>query len=164
MNEVDRKKRNDSRMAELFPTFRARLERVIKRLEADGIRPRIQDAWRSPEDQLKAFNSGHSKLRFGFHNVTGPGGKKDALAVDLLDDGAPLNPRKSYILKLAAAAQAEGLITGVRWGLVKKLRDGIDAAIAAQDWNADVKVGWDPSHVEPTDVTVDEAESGRRPQ
>ena len=37
MNEVDRKKRNDSRMPELFPTFRARLGRVIKRLEADGI-------------------------------------------------------------------------------------------------------------------------------
>lgn len=164
MNEVDRKKRNDSRMTELFPTFRTRLGRAIKRLEDDGIRPRIQDAWRSPEDQLKAFNSGHSKLRFGFHNVTGPGGRKEALAVDLLDDSAPLNPRKSYILKLAAAAQAEGLVTGVRWGLVKKLRDGIDTAIAAQDWEADVKIGWDPLHVEPTGVTVAEAEAGGRPQ
>ena len=164
MNEVDRKKRNDSRMAELFPTFRARLARAIKRLEDDGIRPRIQDAWRSPEDQLTAFKTGHSKLRFGFHNVTGPNGRKESLAVDLFDDGAPLNPRKSYMLKLAAAAQAEDLLTGVRWGLVKSMRDAIDVAIAAQDWDADVKVGWDPLHVEPTDVTVAQAEAGGRPK
>lgn len=164
MKEADRIKRNQSRMTELFPTFAARLRGVIEQLESEGIRPRIQDAWRSPEDQLKAFDSGHSKLRFGFHNVTGFGGKKEALAVDLLDDDAPLNPRKTYILKLAAAAEAQGLlITGVRWGLVKKLREGIDAAIAAQDWQAEVKIGWDPLHVEPTDVTVAQAEAGERP-
>jgi hypothetical protein len=164
MKEVDRKARNAQRLQTLFPTFAARLSRVIVRLEAQDIRPRIQDAWRSPEDQKKAFDTGHSKLLFGFHNVTGEGGRPEGLAVDLLDDDAPLDVRKPYVLKLAAAAQAESLVTGVRWGVPKKLIDAIDAAIAGQDWEAPVKIGWDPLHVEPTGITVAEARAGRRPQ
>jgi hypothetical protein len=38
----------------------------IWRRPAQRLRPRIQDARRSPADQLKAFESGHSKLRYGF--------------------------------------------------------------------------------------------------
>jgi len=112
MKETDRKKSNDTRLLELFATFRVRVEKVIVVLESEGIRPRIQNAWRSPADQLKAFNSGHSKLKFGFHNVTASDGTKEALAVDLLDDDHPLGPTKNYLLQLAAAAEAEGLITG----------------------------------------------------
>jgi hypothetical protein len=55
MNEVDRRKRNETRIGELFPTFGARLLGVIRR--GGCIRPRIQDAWRSPEARLEAFNS-----------------------------------------------------------------------------------------------------------
>jgi hypothetical protein len=127
------------------------------------LRPRIQDAWRSPADQLKAFNAGHSKLKFGFHNVTGANGTKEALAVDLLDDNAPLNPGRSYLLRLAAAAEHRGLVTGIRWGVPKALVAGIDAAIAKKDWKADVKIGWDPTHVEPTGITPSEAKAGKRP-
>jgi hypothetical protein len=163
MDETARKARNAQRMTTLFPTFAARLGRVIGSLEQDGLRPRIQDAWRSPEDQLAAFNSGHSKLKYGFHNVTSLNGQPEALAVDLLDDNAPLNPGKPYILRLAAAAEAEGLATGVRWGLPASLQSAIDDAIASQDWKAPVKVGWDPLHVEPTGITVREAKAGKRP-
>jgi hypothetical protein len=112
MKEADRQKRNKDRLAELHPTFRARVRKVIASLESSGLRPRIQDAWRSPEDQKKAFESGHSKLLFGFHNVTAKNGKPEALAVDLLDDDAPLSPSKRYLLQLAAAAQRAGLVTG----------------------------------------------------
>jgi hypothetical protein len=163
MNEVDRKARNVQRLQTLFPTFAARVSRVIEQLEAQGARPRIQDAWRSPEDQKKAFDTGHSKLLFGFHNTTGIGGRPEALAVDLLDDDAPLDVRKPYVLKLASAAQAEGLVTGVRWGVPKKLIAAIDEAIAAEDWEAAVKIGWDPLHVEPTGISVAQARSGVRP-
>lgn len=163
MKEADRKKRNNSRLLELYPTFRARLEQVIVALESKEIRPRIQDAWRSPADQEKAFRSGHSKLLFGFHNVTASDGTPEALAVDLLDDDSPLSPSKNYLLQLAAAAEAAGLITGIRWGVPQKLIGGIDAAIASQDWDANVKVGWDPTHVQPTDVTVAQAKAGKRP-
>lgn len=163
MKEADRIKRNDDRLAELYPTFRARLKKTIKKLESSGIRPRIQDAWRSPADQKKAYDSKHSKLLYGFHNVTGDNNRPEALAVDLLDDDAPLSPSKNYLLQLAAAAQAAGLITGVRWGVPAKLAPAIDAAIAAKDWDANVKVGWDPTHVQPTDVTIAEAKAGKRP-
>ncbi len=81
MNEEQRKKRNTDRLAELYPSFRNKSRAVVTDLESQGLRPRIQDAWRSPQDQLKAFNSGHSKLKFGFHNVTAANGTKESLAV-----------------------------------------------------------------------------------
>lgn len=163
MNETDRKQRNHDRLLELYPTFRARVGKVIELLETQGMRPRIQDAWRSQADQLKAFKNGHAKLKFGFHNVTAANGKPEALAVDLLDDDAPLSPGKNYLLHLAAAAQAAGLDTGIRWGVPKSLAAAIDAAIATQDWDANVKIGWDPTHVEPIDITVADAKAGKRP-
>jgi len=163
MKEADRKKRNESRLKELHPKFRARLERVIATLEADDIRPRIQDGWRSKEDQLKAYQAGTSKLKFGFHNVTSDTGVPEALAVDLLDDNNPLNPTKAYLLKLAAAGEKAGLSTGLRWGLPTALRAAIDNAIATKSWLEEVKVGWDPCHVEPVGITVAEARRGRRP-
>ena len=70
MTEVDRKARNAEKLAQLYPNFAKRIAKVIAALEADGIRPRIQDAYRSPADQLIAFNKGNSKLKFGFHNAT----------------------------------------------------------------------------------------------
>lgn len=163
MTEPKRLERNTERLTQLFPTFRERLKKVIADLEGQGLRPRIQDAWRSPADQLAAFNSGHSKLKFGYHNVTGKNGEKEALAVDLLDDNNAAHEGKEYLLRLAAAAEKQRLSTGIRWGLPQKLRDAIDTAIAAQDWKADVKIGWDPAHVETTGVTVAEAKAGKRP-
>jgi hypothetical protein len=163
MTEQQRQLRNTERLFELFPSFRVRISQVISDLEAIEARPRIQDAYRSPADQLIAFNTGHSKLKFGFHNVTGPNNEKESLAVDMLDDDNPLNLPKSYLLKLAFASEKNGLVTGIRWGIPKKLITAIDAAIAAQDWNADVKVGWDPSHVQPVGITVTEAKNGKRP-
>jgi len=164
MNQVDRQARNQQRLSTLFPTFAARNSRVIHQLEGQGIRPRIQNACRSPADQKKAFKAGHSKLLFGFHNVTGEEGQPERLAVDLLDDDAPLNPGKPYILKVAASAQAETLLTEVRWGVPQRLRRAIDDAIASEHWDADVKIGWDPLHIEPPDVTVAEARAGKRPK
>jgi len=164
MNEQQRKKRNSDRLMELYPTFRKRIAAVIADLEAQGLRPRIQDAWRSPKDQLEAFNSGHSKLKFGFHNVTGDDGSKESLAVDMLDDDNPANEGKEYLLRLAAAAETRGLMTGIRWGLPAKLRAAIDDAIAASDWKAAVKIGWDPAHVEPTGITPAQAKAGQRPK
>ena len=164
MTEAARLARNAQRQRELFPTFARRIAAVIASLEALGVRPRIQDAWRSPEDQRKAFEAGHSKLLFGFHNVTGSGGRPEGLAVDLLDDDHPLNPGRPYLLKLAAAAERQKLVTGIRWGLPKALRAAIDEAIAAERWDEAVKIGWDPCHVEPTGITVAEARAGLRPE
>jgi hypothetical protein len=103
-------------------------------------------------------------VKFGFHNVTGADGRKESLAVDLLDDDAPLAPGAPYVLRLAAAAAAEGLTTGALWGLPAKLKAGTAAAIAAGDFAAPVKIGWDPCHVEPTDITITQAKGGARPK
>jgi len=163
MNEAKRKQRNLDRMAQLWPSFHHKIEAVIATLESQGLRPRIQDAWRSEEDQLIAFKTGHSKLKYGFHNVTGTNGKRESLAVDMLDDNNPLNVGTEYLLRLAAAAESQGLTTGIRWGLPKKLRLAVDKAIAEQNWKAPVKVGWDPTHIEPTGITPMDAKAGERP-
>ncbi len=163
MDETARQARNVQRLTELYPSFAARIASIISQLEAAGFRPRIQDAWRSPEQQLEAYRKGNSKLRFGFHNVTGAGGKPEALAVDLLDDDFPLNPRKEYLLRLAAAAAKVKCITGIAWGLPIALQSAVLTAVETRHWTAQVKVGWDPTHVEPADVTVQEAALGVRP-
>lgn len=164
MTEEKRKQRNKDRLTELYPDFRKKIQAVIKALESQGLRPRIQDAWRSPADQLAAYKAGYSKLKYGFHNVTGPDGRKESLAVDLLDDNQPLNPRSNYLLQVAAIAEEVGLITGIRWGLPANLRAAIDQAIANKDWGATVKIGWDPTHIEPTGLTPAEAKAGKRPK
>jgi len=163
MDEAARRQRNKQRLGECFPAFRTHLDRVLKALEADGFRPRIQDAFRSIQDQLVAFNSGTSKLKFGFHNVTGAGGTKEALAADVLDDNKPLAPGTRYLLALAQAARAHGLETGILWNLPSALARGVEAALAAGNLAAPVKVGFDPTHVQVTGMTVTEARAGVRP-
>lgn len=163
MTEPQRQQRNADRLLELYPTFRKRIVKVITDLEAINVRPRIQDAYRSPEDQLKAYNSGHSKLKFGFHNVTGTNGQKESLAVDMLDDDSPLKISTAYVLKLAWAAGKNGLMTGIRWGVPVRLIAAIDKAIAEKNWNAPIKIGWDPTHIQPVGMTPADAKAGIRP-
>ena len=163
MTEEQRNQRNADRLAELYPSFREKIRAVLADLESRGFRPRIQDAWRSPKDQLQAFQSGHSKLKFGFHNVTASDGTKESLAADVLDDDHPAHEGPEYLLRLAAAAEKQGLTTGIRWGLPQKLRAAIDDALAKGQWKAPVKIGWDPAHVEPTGMTAAQAKAGQRP-
>ena len=163
MTDEARRARNAGRLLECYPTFRARVAKVIAAMEAAGFRPRIQDAWRSPEEQLEAYKTGHSKLRWGFHNATGPKGEKEALAVDLIDDDHPLNSAKAYLLRLAACARDAKLETGILWGLPPRLQQAVVAAIVAGQWGLDLKLGWDPSHLQPIDLTSIEARRGERP-
>jgi len=163
MKEDARLQRNKDMLVECFPTFRKAVAAVLKEMEGRGFRPRIQDAWRSPEEQLEAFNTGHSKLKFGFHNVTGADGAKESLAVDVIDDDHPLDSAKRYLLNLADCARKRGLQTGILWGLPAGLRDGVDQAIADGRFDAPVKIGWDPTHIEPVGMTAAEAKGGKRP-
>jgi hypothetical protein len=143
--------------------FAEALKGVIADMERLGFRPRIQDAWRSPEAQMEAFNSGNSELQFGFHNVTGPNGRKEALAVDLLDDDAPLQPSRRYVMTLAAAARAHGLETGIMWGLQEATRERLARAIRERDFDVQGKIGWDPCHVQVIGLTPEQARAGQRP-
>lgn len=163
MTEQERLQRNAERLTELYPSFAMQVSAVIAELEARGLHPRIQDAWRSPDAQLQAYRNGFSRLRFGFHNVTSIDGKPQALAADVLDNDAPLNPSSAYLLQLAAVTQQHGLRSGIRWGLPAPLAAAIDRAIANQDWHSPVKIGWDPTHIETESVSVAEARLGQRP-
>lgn len=163
MLEAERKQRNYLKLQECHPALRVRLAAVLSELESAGLRPRIQEAWRSPQDQLAAYNNGKSRVKFGFHNVTGPGGVKEALAADVWDDDRPTNTKTDFMLRLAAAAEKQGLITGIRWDLSESRAKLIDDAIAAKNWKAPVWVGWDPLHVEVTGITIQEAQAGKRP-
>lgn len=162
MTEPDRKKRNEDRIAECWPVFGNKVRAILEDLSGHGFRPRIQDAWRSPVDQLAAYNSGHSKLRFGFHNVTAKSGRKEALAVDILDDDHPNQESKRFLLMLASSAASHDLETGIDWGLPQKLKDAITDAITAKDWGAPVKISWDPCHVQPYRITPKQAKQGMR--
>ena len=100
--------RNSERLTECFPPFAGVLRTALDTLKAEGFRPRIQDAWRSEADQLLAFANGNSRTKFGFHNVVGPGGEKQSLACDVLDDDNPLNPRTRFLLALAGNTAPAG--------------------------------------------------------
>jgi hypothetical protein len=162
MNEAARKERNRQRLTECFPKFAKRVEAVIKDMEAQGFRPRIQDAHRTIADQLIAFKNGNSKTKFGFHNITGVGGKPESLAVDLIDDDKPLNPTRKYMILLAGAAQAHGLHSGIFF-LPPAFHTAINKAIAENNFSPAIKIGFDPTHIEATGVTIAEAKAGKRP-
>jgi hypothetical protein len=163
MEESKRKERNRQRLAECFPAFASIVAAVITDMESQGFRPRIQDAHRSIADQLKAFKNGFSKVRFGFHNVTSTSGVPESLAVDLLDDDRPLNPTREYLIRLAATAQKHGVETGIFFSLPQSLSKGLADAIANLDFKSPVKMGFDPTHIQVTGITIAEAKSGKRP-
>jgi hypothetical protein len=162
MNEAARKARNKQRLAECFPTFAKRVEAVIMDLEASGFRPRIQDAHRSIADQLIAFKNGFAKTKFGFHNITGAGGKPESLAVDLLDDDKPLSPSRKYMILLAGAARKHGLRSGIFF-LPAAFHKAIDEAIDENNFSPAIKIGFDPTHIQPAGMTIAQAKAGKRP-
>jgi hypothetical protein len=164
MTEEARLIRNSNRLGECFPAFRDPLRRVLGRLEQFGFRPRIQDAYRSPEDELAAYKAGNSQVKRGFHSCIGQDGRTEALAADVLDDDAPLHPSNRYVFMLAWCARQEGLRTGVLWGLAPEPRAVLDGVInAGPPFTRIYPYGWDACHVETTEVTVAEALAGKRP-
>lgn len=163
MLEKDRLARNQQKLAEMYPTFRVRVQALVQELESYGLRPRIHEAWRSPSDQMEAFRTGHSQLMYGFHNVTATNGTKEALAADIIDDNNPTKLVLPYIIHLLAAAEKQDLTTGVYWNLSDQHVAEIHTAVAKQDWNAKIHVGWDPLHVEVTGIRPEEAKAGKRP-
>lgn len=163
MTEEARKARNQTKMQDLNPAFRSRLSKVITDLEAVGFRPRIQCAWRSPQEQLEAYKSGHSQLRWGYHNATTPDDAPDSLAVDMLDDDFPLTQRRQYVLALAFFSESNGLKTGIYFGVPKRMLFSLQKAII--NWqmpDETVKLGWDSCHVQMQGLTIKEAKKGRR--
>jgi hypothetical protein len=164
MNEKARQARNKQRLEEeCFPAFGAAVRRTLDRLEAQGFKPRIQDAFRTEAAQLEAFNNGFSKVKFGFHNVAGADGRFEALACDVLDEDHIEAPPTRYLLALTLAARAEGLDTLIMMNLDPAEEAAVEAVLATGDIERPVRVGDDPTHVEPTGITIKQAKNGARP-
>jgi hypothetical protein len=162
MTDDARNDLNRRHLVQCHPAFRHRLSLVIARLQMLGERPRIQQAWRSPAEQMEAFTTGHSKLKWGFHNATALDGTPEALAADVLDDDHPLNPSRAYLFALARESRAVGLTTGIDWGLPTAIKVALARALV-HDVAWDGKIGWDACHVESTGITVAQARAGIRP-
>jgi hypothetical protein len=165
VTEPARIQRNTAKVLELHPAFGARIVKLIAVMEAAGYRPRIQQAYRSIEEQQKNVAKGVSEVVWSFHNATDPDGTPSALAVDLLDDDSPLRPRMAYLMRLAIECRPLLLQTGILWGMSAGPREQLAAAIAARrfDWVGPM-TGWDPLHVQPSDVTLAQAKHGARPK
>jgi hypothetical protein len=52
------------------------------------------------------------------------------------------------------SSEKNGLTNVIRWELPNKLRLAIDNVLTTQDWDAFVKISWDPTHVEFVEITV----------
>ena len=163
MKEPARLARNQQRLTECFPPFADAVRRTIDVLEAQGFRPRIQDAFRTKEDQLKAVEKGTSDVKFGFHNVTGAGGRRESLECDVLDDDHPIKPGTRYLLALTLAARSQGMDTLIMKGFKKPQVAALEAVLATGDINRAAVVGNDPTHVQPTGITITQAKCGARP-
>jgi len=163
VKDADRLLRNETRLTEMHPAFRVLVVRILKELEENGYRPRIQEAWRSLDRQLELFKGGYSKTTFGYHNLTAEDGTKEAFAADILNDDDPFGRPLDYILHLVAAAERNGCTTGIRWGFTDEKSIIIDQALADENWQAQLQIGWDPFHVQIEGITFEELRAGKRP-
>lgn len=164
MTDEALKKHNNSKLLELHPWLMFKVSAVLQDLSQHKFRPRIQCAWRSPSDQLDAYNNGYSKLKFGFHNVT-HNKRPCSLAADIVDDNNPYNESREFLLKLYSSAKAHGLETGILFGLSTTRRNNLNEAVSNKNWKFTGPIGWDPWHVQPTSktITVAQAKAGQQP-
>lgn len=150
-------------LKQCHPVFGARVATIIGLMEALSFKPRIQQAYRSADQQAEALKSKHSSVAFSFHMATAADGTPEALAVDLLEDSAPLHPPMAYLTRLAAIAAQHTCRTGILWGLAPGPRERMQDAITSGRWGYVGPIGWDACHVEVADVMLLEAKAGKRP-
>lgn len=132
--------RNASKLLEVWPPMRPKVKAILRDLQGHGWRPRIQVAWRSLEEQREVRRQGRSGVTYGYHNTTGPHGQREALAVDIVNDGNPYEEPQAFYEDLASSAVAHGLETGINWSTPH-----------------------DPWHVQVTNPSIAQARRGVRP-
>jgi hypothetical protein len=152
--DSQRQMTNDGRLAECDASFAASVRAVIHDLESCGFKPWVAESWRSREDQVQAFALGHSKVKFGFHNVVGSRREPRAYAVDLIDIPGAGAPSQEYALRLSSLAHRYNLHTGILWGLSDQERRVVGKALDAPRILQRIKIGWDPCHLEPADQSL----------
>lgn len=145
--------RSSRDLADLYPTFRRRIDDLLAELHRLGHRPVVRETWRSPSRQAYYLERGWSQVSKSFHTVTGPEGRPEALAIDLHDGRwEPDSDRQLELYRaLVQLAPKYDLESGGSW-----------SRRADSKWSA-FDLGWDPGHLEPRNMTIAAAHAGARP-
>ncbi len=108
----------------LHPELAKRIEAVARDLKDRGWHPQLTEGFRSRDDQARLKQGGKTTVDFGFHNVTGPGGKPSSMAVHVWDRDlgkqTPGNKGHPFWADLEAVALRQGLRTGRGWSKPKE--------------------------------------------
>lgn len=148
----------------LDPEFRARVERVVKKLEEKGYHPEVRSTYRSARRQDAMYTFSRTKEMFGAspgtrarggescHNHTDERGLPASLAADVIpgeEDRKDSRSRARFYWALGKAAKQEGLVWGGSW------------AKTNPTWRK-YGLGWDPPHVQAKSCTWDILQEDRR--
>ena len=91
--------------------------------------------------------------------MTGRNGEHRAFAVDVVErtDGARTKPQ--YAVTLARLAKVNDLQTGISWGVMEWDRQAVERVVQTQSLPVSeyLKLGWDPCHMEPRNLSLKEA-------
>lgn len=146
----------DPKLSELTTdgNFRAKVAACLADLEGHGEHPKIFEAKRTEAQQREKVRLGFSKTMNSFHLKRGS--DSGARAADVADKNTGWNASKRFWLKLASAALAHGLGSGILFGLNGKQQRALMQAIErlrVANWpqshpDYQVRTGWDPAHLE----------------
>lgn len=128
-------------LAGLRPEFREKVRRILRDMEKYlGYRCYVASGLRTEAEQRRLVAQGRSKTNRSRH--------LKGLAADIVPVELGWNAPPSFWLRLGYLAEREGLGWGGFYGLPRGLRAALRKAYGAKDWEARVKIGWDPAHVE----------------
>jgi len=121
--------------------FKAKVQEIMRELEADGLSPKVGSAFRSVEDQLEKFRQGRSQVKVGKHtNVDPDSGDPSSWAADIVDSQDAWSDTQrafDFFVALGEKANEKGLGWGGDWSPASKTIDG-----------KQYRIGWDPAHIE----------------
>ena len=145
IDDTKREERNAEQLKGLYPRFRTKIMDLLDQMETLGMRPYILSGWRSPEEQGRLATRGVASGEWSMHSAKGPGGRPEALAVDIVDANAPWRFDPPFYIALAVLARERHLDTGILWGLSEEDSLAVERAIQRRDVNAPgLRIGRDP--------------------
>jgi hypothetical protein len=126
--------------------FRQKAKAVYEDLEGKGLKPRIYETLRTPQQQRQKVKLGYSKTMRSAHlpDKTGL-----ARAADIADRAVGWSATRRFWLTLGRSATARGLEWGGFYGLSLKQRKALQRVLDDRDFTNDyIKLGWDPAHIQ----------------
>lgn len=104
----------EQKLASLHPTFRKKIEAVLRDMRAEGWDAKIFFGWRSLQKQAELVKAGRSKVYFSFHNAQIDEGTPAALAVDIVSTSQGWK-NMDFFRALGRIGKSHGLYWGGDW-------------------------------------------------